>query len=591
MVTQLQTGQPGYLGSRSAPIHSHPAFNHLLGFIPTDIKRLFDLLFHIYYRAPQISQVLQRKSSYTVTRVVVDSDMEQERTDWEHILEQIGVRQVLKTRAIDRFVYGSSFHYVYRPFVRFLRCPACRTETRMGERYVDCKFDHTRGLLSYGCPSCKSNVSVSLFPSADGQPDNVRDSLVATLSRIKVRRLDPRNVSLEFNEYAGTRRYWYDPPAKMRQSVLGGDVWYLSELPRSLIEAVCKGTWYQFDTDAVYHSRVDGPISPYEGWGLPPMLFVLPDIYHVLVLKRANEAIGMEYIAPFRVVTPSVSNASGLPTAQVVNLAGWQEQFLEALAMWRKDPLHLTSLSAPVEVTQVGGQGRALLVGQEIKEAEGNVLAGMGWPPELYFGGSGAVSPPLLRTMENELINDQQDDELFLRWIAGQVAMILARPTIPKLSLAPFKLLDDIPAKGLLAQIHQSVGLVSKSTLGELMDVDYADEQLRMCEDAEMEAKTQETIARVQAQSQARIQASQAAEQAAAMQQQDVGSPEALAAAKGMIMQQAQMLAQELSQLDPESRRSRLASEEEDPVTYALAKQLMANLDRERDYANTQTPA
>ena len=571
-----------YLGSKDSPLHMHPAFNHLLGFIPRNIKDLFDLMWHTFYRAPQISAVLQRKSAYTVTSIRVDSDKEDTRSLWTQIFEDINAKQVLKTRAIDRFVYGSSFHYVYRPFVRSIECPKCRAITTLTDRYTKSTYDGQSMTLSYNCPACHKVSPVYMGRVEDGRRDYVHDMLIRDPKKIVVRRVDPRDMGIEFNSYSGNTRYWYDPPGTMRAKVMAGDVQYISELPRTMLEAIARGQLYAFDADAIYHSKVEGPISPYEGWGLPPMLFVLPDIYHTLVLKRANEAIGMEYIAPHRVVTPAAGNATGQPTASVINLGQWQSDFLEGQARWRVNPLQVTLLPASVEVTQVGGNGRAMLVGDEIERSEANVLAGMGWPRELFYGGTGATNPALLRTIENELINDQQDDERFLRWITGQVAPIIRVTDRPKVSLEDFKLIDDVAQKGLLAQVNSADPahpLLSRTSLAKLFGVDYTEELARMVEDAELEQRTQNKLEQMAMAYQRR--------QQSAMSMQNPADPQVLAASKGLIMQQAQQLAQELSQLDPHTRRSRMASSDEDPVVYALAEKLLGDLDRESAYAQS----
>lgn len=577
---ETSTGQ-GYLGSRSAPVHIHPAYNHLIGFIPKNIKDLFDLLWHTYYRTPQINAVLQRKSAYTITDFKFDDTRGAE--DWRNIFDVVNVKQALKTRYIDRYVYGSSFHYVYRPFERYVRCKSCSSETRLSDRYIHTRYDAQRCQLTFTCPRCHNASTVSLAPVEAGQVDFVRDVAVKSAEAIRIRRLDPRDVSIEFNRYSGSTRYWYDAPGDMRSRVFAGDPQYLAELPRTMLEAIGRASWYAFDPGRIYHSKVEGPISPYEGWGLPPMLLVLPDIYHVMVLKRANEAISMEYIAPFRVMTPQAVTNTGAPSAQVTNLAQWQQTIQEGIGKWRVDPLHFAFAAVPVEVTTVGGQGRAMMVAAEIEAAEAAVLAGLGWPRELFYGGTGAVSPALLRTIENELINDQGDDERFLRWLGSEIASIMDRTSAPKVTLTSIKLVDDVAQKGMLAQISASNAggpLVSNTTMAALLGLDYHAEQELLVTEQEDAMRNQQRIAEIQMRYQKR--------QQAAAQDQPPTDPGALAMAKGLIQQQAAALADELSQLDPDTRRSRLASAEEDPVVYALAKELLANVDREGAYAQSQ---
>ena len=300
--------------------------------------------------------------------------------------------------------------------------------------------------------------------------------------------------------------------------------------------------------------------------GLPPLLPTLKQFFYVAILRKANEAIALEHIVPFRVLSPEQSTAASDPTV-TISLSNWVNETKFNLKAWRKDPLHLMFSPIPVKITNVGGQGRALMVTGEITEAENAIIAAMGMPREFIYGGLTATgSSVTLRMLENQLLNHTADMVGEAQWIADNCGRYLGLEKI-KVGLKPFKLVDDVQQKFMILQANQTAGgqMYSATTLADLFGSDIEKERSLRAQDSIEEIKLQHEI-------QKKVTALQTslAEQAKATA--SVGGPQAYD--QQQIIGQADLLVGQLMGLDYGTRRSQLhALQMEDYVLYSVVIQ------------------
>ena len=60
-----------------------------------------------------------------------------------------------------------------------------------------------------------------------------------------------------------------------------------------------------FNTDAIYHMKESALAGVnHKGWGIPRTLVNLGLAVYAQTLRRYNEVLAMDYIVPFRVITP-----------------------------------------------------------------------------------------------------------------------------------------------------------------------------------------------------------------------------------------------------------------------------------------------
>lgn len=536
--------------------HPNPLYDYLTTFVPRQLKSFFMYCDYLYYNSPQVFAALNKFAQYPVTSILYETDSDKLKQKYTTLLENtLLARTVLMRTGIDRQLYGNSFVSIYFPFKRFLVCPQCQSKTNI--KFLDFKFKISgkKYKFSFTCPECSKHVEGS-----------VKDEKLRLPSGINIIRWDPKYIEIEKNSVTGESVYYYTIPEELKTLVKKGDRHTLTTLPLGFIETIAQKKIFKFAKNRIYHMRSDAPSGIDNRWGLPTVAATLKQFFYTAILRKANESIGLEYIVPYRVMSPKQNTASMDPTMSI-SLSTWMEQMKTNIRAWRRDPLHIMFAPIPVEVTQVGGQGRALMVTGEIAEAENNIIASMGITREFLYGGLSATgSGVTLRMLENQLLNYTKELVGELQWISDQCATYLGWKKI-KVDLEPFKFVDDVQQKMMIVRLHQESGgqLLSNSTVMRLFGYDLDEERkLRLQEtidEQRFQNDLESKIREMQENLAARARASTATELPQGYDQQEI-----VAQADGIVQQIAEM---------PEgTRRSYLhALQTEDYVMYSVVIQ------------------
>ena len=541
--------------------HPNPLFDYLTTFVPRKLKTLFQYCEYLYYNSPQIFAALNKFAVYPVTDVVFETDNPTLRKKYRRLLEDtLKLKTILIKTGIDRHVYGNSFVSMYFPFRRFLKCTKCGFMKNI--KYLDYKFKirNKKAVFTFKCPQCKSPTIAE-----------VKDRKLRLPEGISIIRWDPKHIDIESNPITGESQYYYTIPSEIQYRVRRGDRHLINTMPLAFIHTIAKRKIFQFGQGRVYHMRADAPAGIENRWGFPGLTSTLKQFFYVAVLRKANEAIALEHIVPFRVLHPQQATASADPTI-TISLANWVNETKLNLKAWRRDPLHLMFSPIPLGQTQLGGQGRALMVTGEITEAENSIIASMGIPREFIYGGLSATgSGVTLRMLENQLLNytTQLVDEG--QWIADQCGKFMGWAKI-KLGLKPFKLVDDVQQKMMLLQANQAAGgtLFSNTSLANLFDRDLEREREQRLQETLDEHRFQVKLERELMELRQNL-ADQAYQQAQAQ-----GGP---LYDQQRVMAEANMIAQQMMQMHPTMRRSHLDQlHKEDAVMYAVVVQVLEQL-------------
>jgi len=339
-------------------------------------------------------------------------------------------------------------------------------------------------------------------------------------------------------------------------------------MPMPFLETIAETKIFKFAPRQIYHMKADAPAGIDNSWGFPPLTSTIKQFFYVAVLRKANEAISMEHIVPFRVLHPQQTSSNADPVI-TISMANWVNETKMNLKAWRRDPLHLMFSPVALGVTTLGGQGRALMVTGEIKEAEENIIASMGIPREFLYGGLSATgSGVTLRMLENQLLNYTTELIQLAQWVAGRCGRYLDWGSI-KVKLQPFKLVDDVQQKMAILNANAQIGgrLVSNTTMASLFDLDIDEQrEMRLQEEVD-EFKHQHEVERILTKFQTDLaQQAEAAVQATGSQT-PVGNQQ-------KIIAQADAMVQQLMSMDDGTRRSYLSSlQAEDYVMYSVVIQ------------------
>ena len=120
----------------------------------------------------------------------------------------------------------------------------------------------------------------------------------------------------------------------------------------------------------------------------------------------------------------------------------------------------------PVAMTQMGGDGRALLTLGEVQQVEDNIIAAMGIPREFIYGGMSFTGSAItLRMLENQLLTYTGALNELAQWITDRCCRILGWGKT-KVELQEFKLIDDVQQKQLIMSLNQGgQQLISNTTI------------------------------------------------------------------------------------------------------------------------------
>ena len=539
--------------SRRGASHSHPMFDFLTGFAPRKLKDLFRWVEYLYYNSAHIFAALKKFSEYPVTKIQIKTEEETLKKNWENVLNKtLKVRNIAIKAGLDLHLYGNSFTSVYKPFNRYLICGSCNGKTNI--KKTKYKFKYKVLSFSYLCMNCDREVQ-----------GTIKDEPVASKEKINLIRWDPKLIDINYNPITGESKYYYTIPQDLKSKVQKGDVHIINTMPYEFLKSLQKETVFEFAEGQVYHMKIDPPAGIESQWGFPPLTATIKLFFYAAILRKANEAIALEYITPFRVLHPAPISGAADPASQI-NLAKWRQDLQTNIRKWRRDPLHIMFAPAALGVTMMGGNGRALLTLGEVKDAEDNIIAAMGIPREFLYGGlSFTGSAITLRMLENQLqtytnhLNDQ------LNWIILQVSKVLGWHVVEG-EFTPFKLIDDTQQKQMIMQLNQMNQSISTTSLLELHDMDIWEERKKrkqeQLDEARMSMELQKELQKLQT-----TLAQQASQEAAA------GGGSGLSYNPQQVIARAEEILSTLSQMDQGTARSHMDHlSQEDPVMYAVVK-------------------
>lgn len=449
---------------------SNPFFLLSNQFLPRNFNDVIRWSRFVLTQSPTLSEVVRKYSTYPITSFIVESPIENHKKAWKKIIKSVKLKTVLEEAGFNYYTMGNHYASIYFPLTRMMVCPTqgCGSEYNYGTsshfiKFKNYKFEGT-------CPKCKLKVNFDR-----------RDQKSLSVDSLSIISWPVENVSVHKNPITGVTNYYYTIPNYVKKGILSGDPLYISTTPWSLIEAVKEGKDYLFDKNNFFHLKNMTFGDLLNGYGLPPLVSTYSHVFYQVLLRKANEAIATERLTSMRIISPRPASANGDP-AVGLNLRGFARQMEENIKRFKKDPNHIMISPVPAEITNMGGDGRALLVTQELQAAEETVLLGMGIPRELMAGTVNWTSSTVgLRLLENTINNYVEQINDFLEWIVDKINCYYEFTNVD-VSMVPFKLMDDDMARQQAAAMAQQ-GLLSPSTWLESFGFDLEEEQQKNIED------------------------------------------------------------------------------------------------------------
>lgn len=457
--------------TRGSIKYDSPFLDMTSTFLPKTIKSLIAFIASFVLGDGVVSQCVNKLSEYPITDIIygdedkpANLDKDKTTDKWKRLFEKhLKITRVMKQAGMDYHAYGNSVMSIHFPFKRLLECPRCKTQHTaegLNAAFKDFKF-HAK-CINKGC-------------DYNGAMD-AKDVPSQELSRTSIISWDIMFLDIKYNSITGEHFYYYTIPPDIVAAVRSGDMDIISSLRLEVIDAVRRRKQLKLMVDNVFHLKRPGPqylIPAQRGWGIPAIMPVLKDIFHIKVLKKGNEMIAFDHIVPLRILFP-IASGDVSPHA-VMNLGNWRTKIETEIRKWRADPNYVSIVPLPLGMQNFSGDAKLLMLTQEIKLIEDDVITGIGMIPEIIRGGaSWSGSNVSLRVVENTFLNHRTSMIEFMDWVKEKCSSYFDMPTID-IKMADFKMADDLQKKQMMMQDAMgdpSTSLGSRTTMQKELGLD-----------------------------------------------------------------------------------------------------------------------
>ena len=446
-------------------------------------------------------QAIDRVVSYFITDVEIydvgeNTTGREEKEKYQVFLEDtLQIRNVLHTIAMDYMTYGNSFTSLLLPFRRYLMCKRCGFEMPFDKIYnsPQCAFKWQNFEFHATCPKCKYSGVWRHIDRRSGDSENMH-----------VKRWSPHEIDILWDPYTDECSYVWKIPQDYRTLIKEGHLHHLERASWEIIQAIKNEQNLMFDKGMIYHLKEDALAGMRNrGWGISRILANFRQAWYVQILHRYNEAIALDYVVPFRVITPAPKggdSTSGDPV-HTINLSNFASRVQSMLRARRTDPARWNVLPFPVQYQALGGDATQLAPKELIDQGLDTLLKCIGMPVELFNGTLQLqAAPAALRLFEANWSHLPLNLNKFMSELVTQIARFMSwEPVGAKLVRVTHA--DDLNRQMAKLQLMQAQQ-ISKGTGLKSVGLDYEEEVKRMLDEEKIYAEEQQRMQKEMEQSQ-----------------------------------------------------------------------------------------
>lgn len=437
-------------------------------------------------------QAIDRVVSYFITEIEIfdsganKSGKEEKEKFQEFLNDTLGIKNVLHSVAMDYMAYGNSFTSIIVPFRRYLSCKKCGLEMPLDRVFnsTQCAFKWRDFKFFATCPNCKYSGEWRHIDRRSGDSD-----------KITIKRWSPHEIDILWDPYTGECSYVWKIPQEYRELIKAGHLHHLERASWEVIQAIKAEKNLMFDPGVVYHLKED-PLAGMRnrGWGISRVLTNFRQAWYFQILHRYNEAIALDYVVPFRVITPmprAGGDAASSDPVHSINLSNFSARVSQMIRARRSDPARWNVLPFPVNYQALGGDASALAPRDLLDQALDTLLKCIGMPVELFNGTLSLQSAPAaLRLFEANWSHLPHNLNKFLGGLSADISRLMSwEPVGVKLQRVTHA--DDLNRQMAKLQLMQGQQ-ISKSTGLKSVGIDYEDEVKRMLEEERIYAEEQQ---------------------------------------------------------------------------------------------------
>lgn len=435
-------------------------------------------------------QAVDRVVSYFITEVEIKDTGDkkvgrEEKEKYRLFLEEtVGIRNVLHSVALDYLTYGNSFTSLIVPFRRYLSCSTCDLEMPLDKvvNSPQCAFKWTNFEFHATCPKCKTSGKWRHIDRRSGKNDD-----------IAIKRWSPHEIDLLWDPYTEHCTYVWKIPEDYRNLIRQGHLHQLERASWEIIQAVKHNQNLLFDPGVIFHLKEDALAGMRNrGWGISRILANFRQAWYVQILHRYNEAVALDYVIPFRVITPAPRGGDGQSGDPVhtINLSSFSSRVQAMIRARRTDPARWNVLPFPVNYQALGGDATQLAPRELMDQGLDTLLKCIGMPVELFNGTlSFQSAPAALRLFEANWSHLPHNLNRFLSELVSGLSKIMNwEPVSAKLVRVTHA--DDLNRQMAKLQLMQGQQISKSTGLGSV-GLDYEEEMKRMLEEEKIYAEEQ----------------------------------------------------------------------------------------------------
>ena len=468
-------------------------------------------------------QAIDRVVSYFITDIEVydtgdNKTGREEKEKFRVFLEDtLSIKNALHTVAMDYMTYGNSFTSLLVPFRRYLSCKNCGLEMPLDKVYnsPQCAFKWQSFEFHATCPKCHTTGVWSHIDRRSTDAQNMR-----------VKRWSPHEIDIIWDPYTDACSYVWKIPQDYRALIKAGHLHHLERASWEVIQAIKNEQNLMFDSGVIYHLREDALAGMRNrGWGISRILTNFRQAWYTQILHRYNEAIALDYVIPFRVITPAPrgGDSQSADPVHTINLSNFSARVQAMLRARRTDPARWNVLPFPVNYQALGGDASQLAPRDLLEQSLETLLKCIGMPVELFNGTlSLQAAPAALRLFEANWSHLPHNLNRFLNDLADTVSNVLSwEPVNVKLTRVTHA--DDLNRQMAKLQLMQGQ-MISKTTGLKSVGIDYEEETKRMLDEERIYADEQARLQEEMEQSQQMEDLAQSGDMMAGMGQPGAGA-------------------------------------------------------------------
>ena len=459
------------------------------------------------------------------------------------------------------------------------------------------------------CPTCGKTV---VYAHHD-----MRDPIEK--ARPVVTRWPPQFMRINYHPITRTKEFFLETTryTQLVEGINKGDLIYLAETEWELMQAVIKKQLFKFEEGYMYHmehSTVSCCLPALQGWGVPPFMSEFETALLVMLLDKFNEAILVDYLVPFRVLTPP--SGKGTPESDPllqINAGTFTQTVRGMIRQHRRNPTGWHFLPYPLQYQALGAEAKNITPVEIMEHFEARLLSSLGIPQEFSTSSLNVAAPVIgFRMFERSWQYFADELNLWLTWLVQRTGELMSWEKVSA-RLIPVSIYEDPELRALKLQLS-AAGQVSKTTAFKAINLDpeyerkrimeEEDEFAEMMRDRQLEQQGKETniaASRTPSAGEQVMSQEMMAQQAAGGAPGAEGAPAGPAAVPGAgpgmmtgaapsmpapsatiddLLMQADIIAQQLLVSDPLARRRTLTDlKHQDEALYAQVKARLGQLE------------